>query len=341
MDNASILDKQNVENVGFAKKNTKNMSDFDKQNTKTKNAKSTENSRNGDIKAPIKSGFISLIGRTNVGKSSIINALIGHKLALTSHKQNATRRRLNAIVMHDGNQLIFIDTPGLHKSEKNFNKKLIESSLKSLAECDLAVFVASIFDDLGDYEEFLRLCKVPHIVLLNKVDLATPQQILQKLALYSPYSKHFRALLPFSCKKKSYQKPLLDEIIKQMPEHPYFYEPEFLTNTAEKELFRDFILEALFENFSDELPYNCEILIERVSEKREFLDISAFIITSSASHKGILIGKNGKALARMGFEARKKIENFTGKKVVLKLFVNVKKNWQNDDEFLQKAVFNA
>ncbi len=288
----------------------------------------------------MKSGFISVVGRTNAGKSSLINALSEQKLALTSHKQNATRRKLKAIVMHEGNQLIFIDTPGLCESSKRLNQMLVDLALKSLAECDLVLFVASIFDNLRDYERFLKKpLKVPHIVLLNKVDLATNEQILQKMSLYSPLSENFRALLPFSCKQKSYKKPLLDELAKHLPEHPYFYEPEFLTDTSEKDIYREFILEALFENFSDELPYACEVFVQSVSEKPEISVIEATIITDTPAHKAILIGKDGFALKRLGKTAREKIAKFSGKKIMLRLFVQVKRGWQRDDEFLKKVVF--
>jgi GTPase len=287
----------------------------------------------------LKSGFISVVGRTNAGKSSLINALSEQKLALTSHKQNATRRKLKAIVMHGENQLIFIDTPGLHKSEKKLNQMLVDSAMKSLVECDLVLFVASVLDGVSEYESFLQNApKVPHIVLLNKVDLIKPPQILQKLALYSPLSEHFKALLPFSCKQKPYKKPLLDEICKHLPEHPYFYEPDYLTDSGEKDIYREFILEALFENFSDELPYSCEILVQSVSEKPEISLIEATIITDTPAHKGILIGKNGAALTRLGKSAREKIAKFSGKKIMLRLFVQVKRGWQRDDEFLKRVV---
>lgn len=288
----------------------------------------------------MKSGFVSVIGRTNAGKSSLINALSERKLALISPKQNATRRKIRAIIMFEGAQIIFTDTPGLHQSEKKFNQMLVNSALQSASECDLVLFVASVLDSTSEYERFLQnALKAPHIVLLNKVDLVKNEQVLQKLAEYAKFSANFTALVPFSCKQKSYKKPLLDEITKHLPENPYFFEPEFLSDTSERELFRDFILEALFENFSDELPYACEVLVESVSETPTTTHINATIITDNAHHKAILIGKNGKSLARVGFEARKKIENFTGKKIVLKTFIQVKKGWQNDDDFLKKVVF--
>ena len=283
---------------------------------------------------------MSVIGRTNAGKSSLINTLSERKIALTSHKQNATRRKINAIIMHNDAQIIFTDTPGLHQSEKKFNQMLINSALQSLNECDIVLFVASVFDELSEYESFLQYkVKVPHLVVLNKVDLVSNETLLQKLALYSTYSQHFKAIIPFSCKKKNYKKPLLDELVKYLPEHPYFFDPDFLTDTNEKDLFRDFILEALYENFSDELPYCCEVLVDKVSEKENILLINATIITDNDSHKAMLIGKNGSGIKRLGKAARLIIAKFTQRKIMLELFVQVKKAWQNDENFLKKMVF--
>lgn len=287
-----------------------------------------------------KSGFISVLGRTNAGKSSLINVLSECKIALTSHKQNATRRKVRAIIMHEKAQLIFTDTPGLHKSEKKLNQALINNALKSLDDCDLVLFVSSALDDTSEYERFLELkAKAPHIVILNKVDLLKNEALLQKLAQYSKFSPYFKAIIPFSCKHKSYKKPLLDELVKHLNEHPYFFDPELLSDTSEKDLFRDFILEALFENFSDELPYCCEVFVEKVREEAEISFIDAIIITDNAQHKAMLIGKNANAIKRLGKAARAIISDFTGKKTMLQLIVQVKTAWQNDENFLKKVVF--
>lgn len=287
----------------------------------------------------MKSGFISLIGRTNAGKSTLINSLLEEKIALVSHKQNATRRKIKAIVMQGDNQLIFIDTPGLHESKASFNQLLIQSALKAMKDCDVIVFVASIFDEISDYEKFLALKpQIPHIVVLNKVDLAKNEEVLQKLSEYAKFSGAFQAILPYSCKQKSYKKALLDEIIKLLPKHEHFYDPTFLTPSSQKELFRDFILESLYENLSEELPYCSEVLMQNVKEKSNLFIIHAQIITDTNSHKAMIIGKEGATLRRIGQKARIKIENLTQKKVLLKLFVVVKKAWQKDENFSKKML---
>lgn len=287
----------------------------------------------------MKSGFVSIIGRTNAGKSTLINSLVDEKIALVSHKQNATRRKIKAIVMNEDNQIIFIDTPGIHESNVILNQLLIESAIKSMGDCDAILFVASVFDDTKDYEKFLNLNpKVPHIIALNKVDLTNNATLLKKLSDYSKFNNHFKAILPYSCKKKTYQKALLDELCKLLPEHGHFYDSNFLTPSSEKELFRDFVLESIYENLNDELPYCCEVLITKVKENTNLTIIDAQIITDTNSHKAMLIGKDGATLKRIGKNARIKITKLIQNKVLLKLFVVVKKNWQKDKDFLKKIL---
>ncbi|TQR34696.1 GTPase Era [Campylobacter sp. MIT 99-7217] len=287
----------------------------------------------------MKSGFVSIIGRTNAGKSSIINALLDAKITLVSHKQNATRRKIKAIIMHNDDQIIITDTPGLHKSDKLLNQMLINSALKSINDCDLILFVVSVFDELKDYEEFLSLePKVPHLLVLNKVDLVKNEALLKKLSEYAKFSEHFKAIIPFSAKQKTYKKTLLDEVVKHLEEHAYFYDPSFLTPSSEKEIYKDFILEAVFESVSEELPYCVESAIKSIKDTPNALFIEANLITDTPSHKAMLIGKDGLSLKRIGKNARKKIEKLAEKKVMLRLFVQVKKAWQKDENFLKSVL---
>ncbi|WP_139451810.1 GTPase Era [Campylobacter armoricus] len=289
----------------------------------------------------MKSGFISIVGRTNAGKSSILNSLLEEKVAMVSHKQNATRRKINAIIMHENHQLIFIDTPGLHTSSKAMNQLMIDLAVKSIADCDVILFVASIYDDIKDYEKFLNLNpKVPHIVLINKVDLVKKEALLKKLSEYTKFSSYFSAIIPYSAKQKFYKKILLDEIIKYLPNHPYYFDPEFITTTNEKDIYRDFILEAIYENLSDEIPYTTEVKIEKIKELEQIYYINAVIITDSNSHKGMILGKDGMTIKRIGKEARIKIEKLAQKKVMLKLFVQLEKNWHKNEQNLKKILYN-
>jgi len=287
----------------------------------------------------LKSGFVSIIGRTNAGKSSFLNALLNEKIAIVSHKQNATRRKINGIVMNGEDQIIFTDTPGLHESNKVINQLLISQAIKSMGDCDLIVFLAPIHDDTSDYEKFLALNpEKPHILVLTKVDESSNAKVLEKITQYQKFQDKFAALLTFSTKQPTYKKPLLDEICKLLPEHEYFYDPEFLTPTNEKEIFREFILEAIYENLSDEIPYLSDAIIKSVKEKTGITEIYASIITERDIHKSMIIGKNGETIKRIGIFARKLIQNLTNTKVFLKLDVVVKKGWSKEEKSLNQII---
>jgi len=287
----------------------------------------------------LKSGFVSIIGRTNAGKSSFLNALLNEKIAIVSHKQNATRRKINGIVMNGEDQIIFTDTPGLHESNKAINQLLINQAIKSMGDCDLIVFLAPIHDDTSDYEKFLALNpEKPHILVLTKVDESSNAKVLEKITQYKKFQDKFAALLTFSTKQPTYKKPLLDEICKLLPEHEYFYDPEFLTPTNEKEIFREFILEAIYENLSDEIPYLSDAIIKSVKEKTGITEIYASIITERDIHKSMIIGKNGETIKRIGIFARKLIQNLTNTKVFLKLDVVVKKGWSKEEKSLNQII---
>ena len=287
----------------------------------------------------MKSGFVSIIGRTNAGKSSFLNALLNEKIAIVSHKQNATRRKINGIVMNGEDQIIFTDTPGLHESNKAINQLLISQAIKSMGDCDLIVFLAPIHDDTSDYEKFLALNpEKPHILVLTKVDESSNAKVLEKITKYQKFQDKFAALLTFSTKQPTYKKPLLDEICKFLPEHEYFYNPEFLTPTNEKEIFREFILEAIYENLSDEIPYLSDAIIKSVKEKTGITEIYASIITERDIHKSMIIGKNGETIKRIGIFARKLIQNLTNTKVFLKLDVVVKKGWSKEEKSLNQII---
>ena len=287
----------------------------------------------------MKSGFVSIIGRTNAGKSSFLNALLNEKIAIVSHKQNATRRKINGIVRNGEDQIIFTDTPGLHESNKAINQLLISQAIKSMGDCDLIVFLAPIHDDTSDYEKFLALNpEKPHILVLTKVDESSNAKVLEKITQYQKFQDKFAALLTFSTKQPTYKKPLLDEICKLLPEHEYFYDPEFLTPTNEKEIFREFILEAIYENLSDEIPYLSDAIIKSVKEKTGITEIYASIITEREIHKSMIIGKNGETIKRIGIFARKLIQNLTNTKVFLKLDVVVKKGWSKEEKSLNQII---
>ncbi len=285
-----------------------------------------------------KAGFVSVIGRPNAGKSSLLNWLVGEKIAMVSHKANATRKRSNIIVMHKNAQIIFIDTPGLHEKERLLNKFMMDEALKAMGDCDLILFLAPITDSLKDYEAFLEKNKknTPHILLLTKMDNANKKEIFKKIEAYSKYQDRFKALIPVSIKKGTSREYLLDQIVKELPNHPYLYDTEILTTDTVRDLYKEYIREAIFSNTSEEIPYFADVIIDKVEEDEEIDNIYATIIVDKKSQKGIVIGKDGKTLQRIGHEARKNIERLSGKRVFLKLFVVVKQGWSQDKDFLKK-----
>lgn len=284
-----------------------------------------------------KSGFVTLIGRTNAGKSNLLNFLLGEKLSLVSHKQNATRRKINAIVMNDGDQIIFIDTPGLHKSSKVMNKTMIEIALNSVGDADLVLFLASVHDDISNYEEFLlKFDNVKHILVLTKIDEASDEKLAKKITQYSKFDDKFLALVPTSIKKQICRKPLLDEICKHLPFHEYYYDPELLSPTISKDIYRDLILESIFESVSSEVPYCSDVLVEKVIENNNLISVYAQIITDNNSHKKILIGKDGLTIKRIGIKAKKLISDFSKLKIYLNLEVVVKKGWNSNEMLIRK-----
>ena len=187
-----------------------------------------------------KAGFVALIGRPNAGKSTLMNWLLGEKIALVSQKANATRKRSNAIVMHHDDQIIFVDTPGLHQAEKLLNQYMLEEALKAIGDCDLVVYLAPASDKTSYYEKFLDLNakKRKHIIVLSKIDQVSQGDLLKKIGEYNLYSEHFEALIPVSVTKNVGKSDLLNAIAKQLDESPYLYDPENLTTEMMRDIYK-------------------------------------------------------------------------------------------------------
>lgn len=285
-----------------------------------------------------KAGFVALIGRPNAGKSSLMNWILGEKIAMVSQKANATRKRSNAIVMHNDDQIIFVDTPGLHQAEKLLNQYMLEEALKAIGDCDIVVYLAPASDKTFHYEKFLELNnnKRKHIIVLSKIDQVSQADLMKKINDYNRLSEHFLALIPMSINKNVGKKDLLDTIAKHLDESPYLYDPEDLTTEKMRDLYKEFIREAIFDNISDEVPYESDVIIDKIDEDLPVERVRATIIVEKESQKGIIIGKGGSAIKRIGRNAREKIERLSGKPVYLDLFVSVKKGWSTDKKFLNE-----
>lgn len=297
----------------------------------------------GSNKETTKAGFVSLIGRPNAGKSTLMNSLLGENIAMVSQKANATRKRSNAIVMHGNTQIIFVDTPGLHEREKVLNQFMLDEALKAMGDCDLIVYLAPVTDTIENYEKFLKLnnSKVKHIIVLSKIDQVSQEKLFKKIAQYNRFSDHFEALIPVAIPKKIGHKDLLDTISKLLPESPFLYDPEDLTSELVRDIYAGFIREAIFKNVSDEIPYESDVLIDKIYEEKNIDKIIATVIVEKDSQKGIIIGRGGETIKRIGKYAREKIEHLSGKKAYLDLQVTVKKGWSKDKSYLEEIGYTS
>ena len=281
---------------------------------------------------------VGILGVNGAGKSTLLNCLLGEKIALVSPKANASRKRVNAIVMHKDNQIILIDTPGLHEKEKLLNKFMLKEALKAMSDSDLVLFLADIRDDLSGYEWFLELTKKPHIVVLTKIDLA--KEVENKKKEYEKYKKAL-AVIPISAVKGKGKEKLLDEIIKHLPIHPYYYDPEIISSENIRDIYKELIREALFEKLGDELPYETDILIDKIEEFDNLDKIYATIIVQRRSQKGMIIGKSGRKIKDIGMYARKLLEDFSGKKIYLELYVKVVLGWTKSKKMLEELGYEV
>lgn len=293
------------------------------------------------MKDNFKSGFVAVVGRPNCGKSTLLNKLLKQEIALVSHKANATRKKMNIIVpSRDKNgidtQIIFVDTPGLHHQEKLLNQFMLKEAMRAISDCDLCVFMACIHDNLKHYEDFLELGEKPHILLLSKTDTATNQEVLKKISEYQKYDDKFLSLIPISTQKSLNLDRFLEEVSTHLPYSPPFFDTEIITDESLKQIYKEVIRESVFNNLSDEIPYESDVRIEKFTETPQLDKIFAKIFVEKESQKSMVIGKNAQTIKRIGKQAREKMEKIGEKKIFLELNVFVQKSWSKEKENLKK-----
>ena len=287
-----------------------------------------------------KSGFVTLIGRPNVGKSTLMNRLIGQKIAITSNKPQTTRNRIQTVYTCDEGQIIFLDTPGIHKEKNKLGEYMVSVAERTLKEVDVILWLVepSTFIGAGEQHiaEQLRSVKTPVFLVINKIDTVEKAEILKFIAAYKDIVD-FAEIIPVSALKGENTDDLLQAMMKYLPTGPQYYDEDTITDQPERQIVAEMIREKALRNLSDEIPHGIAVAIDRMHERPNggIIDIDATIVCERNSHKGIIIGKQGAMLKKIGSQARADMEALLDCKVNLKLWVKVKKDWR-DSDFLIK-----
>ncbi len=280
----------------------------------------------------MKSGFVNIFGKPNAGKSTLLNALMGEKLAIVSPKVQTTRHRIKGILTDKNYQIIFSDTPGIIEPKYKLHEKMMMAVKGSLEDADVALLIADIKDDIEEADTIfssLRL-KVPALVVLNKVDVADKTLIQKAKDFFSP-KPYCKEVVVVSALKKAGINELLDLIISLLPEGEPFYNDDNLSDLPTKFFVGEIIREKIFYLYQDEIPYHATVLVQEYQEKATLTKISADIILQRETQKGIVLGGGGKMIKQLGTLARKDIEEFIGRKVFLELFVKVRPKWRDNE----------
>ena len=302
------------------------------------------------MKESFKSGFVSIIGRTNVGKSTIINALVGEKVAAVANKTQTTRTAIRGVVNREDSQIIIIDTPGIHKPKSKLSETMIDTAFNFIADVDVILFVIDATSNeigRGDSKilEKIKTQNKKTILVINKIDMVQNKQDLLKLIDKYQKEYNFVAVIPVSATKKENIEIIIKEIEKNLKEGPAYYDIEEYTDQTSRQLVEEIIREKALKFLDDEVPHGLYIETEKMKfrktkEKEEIYDVEAIIYCLRNSHKGIIIGKNGNMLKKIGTYARKDLENMLGTKVNLKIWVKVKEDWLNNDSIVKKFKLN-
>ena len=285
-----------------------------------------------------KSGFVNVIGMPNVGKSSLINLLIGENLLITSPKAQTTRHRILGILSSDKFQLIFSDTPGLIKPNYKLQESMVNATMSVLKDADIFLLVIQIGDNYNfDYDltKKIILSKKPIIILINKIDLGDQKKLEKTIEFWKKIIPD-SLIIPISVKEKFQTDNLVEKIVELLPIHPAYFPKDQLTDKTERFFVNEKIREKILNLYNQEIPYSVEVETEVFDFKDKILKLSSVIYVERETQKGILIGHNGESIKKLGVEARKDLENFFNKKIHLELYVKVNKNWRSSSTKLKR-----
>lgn len=290
-----------------------------------------------------KTAFIALVGRPNVGKSTLLNTILGEKVAIVSKKPQTTRNRITGIHTVDDSQYVFLDTPGLHKPRTKLGDYMVKATTSTLGGVDAAVLVVEAREEVGDIEKTLisrfKTDKLPAILVINKVDTVTPANIAKTIAAYA--AEHdFEAVIPLCAKTGKGVDILLSECDKFLYEGDWLFSPDMVTDQPERLVAAEIIREKLLRTLDEEIPHGTAVSIEEWKDKKGVVSIRAEIYCEKATHKGIIIGKGGATIKKIGTYAREDIEKMLDAKVFLDLYVRVKENWRDSDFNINNLGYN-
>ena len=290
------------------------------------------------MRADYKSGFVTLIGRPNVGKSTLMNRLIGQKIAITSNKPQTTRNRIQTVLTTEEGQIVFVDTPGIHKAKNKLGEYMVNVAERTLNEVDVVLWLVepSTFIGAGEKHIVSQLQRVntPVILVINKVDMVKKEEVLTFIDAYREIYD-FAEIVPVSARNGDNTDALIEVIMKYLPYGPQFYDEDTVTDQPERQIVAELIREKALHSLNEEIPHGIAVAIDKMGYRRKVVDIDATIICERDSHKGIIIGKQGSMLKKIGSTARYEIEKMLDMKVNLQLWVKVKKDWR-DSDFLIK-----
>ena len=290
-----------------------------------------------------KSGFVALIGRPNVGKSTLMNSLIGQKIAITSKKPQTTRNRIQTVYTSEEGQIVFVDTPGIHKAKNKLGDYMVNIAQRSLKEVDVILWLVEPTDYIGAGEqhilEQLKRVKTPVILVMNKIDTVKREQLLGYIDAYRK-EMDFAEIVPVSALKDDNTETLIQQIMKYLPYGPAFYDEDTITDQPMRQIVAELIREKVLRSIDEEIPHGVAVTIEAMKYSKRIVDIDATIICERDSHKGIIIGKGGAMLKKIGSMARPEIEDLLEMHVNLQLWVKVKKDWRDSDFLIKNFGYN-
>lgn len=284
-----------------------------------------------------KSGFVTIMGKPNVGKSTLMNQLTGERISIVTNRAQTTRHRIFGIITTKDHQIVYSDTPGTLDPSYRLQERMMGFVKKSLEDADIILFMVEL-GEKNDHEQWIQIAKqtkIPVLFLINKIDLAKGSQVVDKIAYWKEQIEELEPMI-VSAETGEGVKELEEKILSLLPQHPPYFPEDEMTDKSERFIASEIIREKIFLNYKQEIPYSSEVIVNSFKEEEKIIRIDAEIFVERDTQKGILIGKKGEAIKRLGIDSRKELEAFFGKQVHLETFVKVEKDWRKDDQKLKR-----